>query len=60
MTRTLYRLHELPLVLGASAGYPSGDDLALLGYEPVQQAVIFVIDVKYAVLAKSTDFLAAD
>src|SRR6185436_15245353 len=53
----LDRRGDVPLVLGAVAGHPTGTDLAAVGDELPQQTGVLVVDVGDLLLAENANLL---
>src|SRR5690242_11674735 len=60
VARALDRRGKLPLVRGAHAGQPAGNDLAAFGHELLQQAHVFVVDVVNLFDTEFADLLATE
>jgi len=58
--RAFDRLRELALVLGADSGDPAGHDFAPLGDVALQQAGVFVIDLRGVFALEGIGFTAAE
>jgi hypothetical protein len=54
MSGAFYRLDKLPLVPGTGAGNSFRDDFTLFGYESRKFLFVFIIDVDFLAIAKTT------